>query len=41
MTQLKKTEPTQSLLKGMPYTPAANTDIRKLFAKVLSQQKGH
>ncbi|MBU6260606.1 MAG: hypothetical protein KGO01_19500 [Burkholderiales bacterium] len=35
---IKRTEPTQSLLRGMPYTPACRTDIRALFARVRAAQ---
>jgi hypothetical protein len=37
--QPKRTEPTRSLLSGMPYVPASKTDIRVTFARYLKQQK--
>lgn len=33
----RRTEPTQSLLQGGPYTPAASTDIRVRFAQIRAQ----
>lgn len=35
----KITMPTKTLLQGAPYTPAHQTDIRKLFALVRAQLK--
>lgn len=34
----RKTQPTRSLLEGMAYTSADNTDIRRTFARAMLQQ---
>lgn len=34
MNNAKRTEPTRSLLQGMPYVNAASTDIKARFAAV-------
>ena len=35
----KRTEPTQSLLQGGPYTHSSCTDIRALFVRLLNEAK--
>ena len=34
---IRRTEPTRSLLSGMPYMPSWNTDIRRTFAAAREQ----
>ena len=34
----KRTDPSQSLLRGMPYTPAVSTDIRARFNLIRAAQ---
>ena len=36
---MKRTEPSQSLLRGMPYTPAVSTDIRARFNLIRAAQQ--
>jgi len=38
MSQKLPVKPTVSLLQGMPYVPAHQTNIRLLFARVLNTQ---
>lgn len=35
----KRTEPTRSLLQGMPYVNAASTDLRARFAALKAEAK--
>jgi hypothetical protein len=39
MSEPKRTEPTRSLLQGFAYVPAASTDLRATFARVVAAQK--
>lgn len=39
MSAARRTEPSQSLLNGKPYTSAAATDIRDLFRRVRAKQQ--
>lgn len=39
MNVQRRTEPTVSLLQGKEYTPAVQTDIRELFARVQQQME--
>lgn len=36
---MKRTEPTRSLLQGMPYVNAASTDIRARFEAMKAEQQ--